>query len=108
MSYYARHIFFCLNQRENGEDACANHAAQAGYNHCKARVKGEKLSGPGGVRVNKSGCLDRCAGGPVAVVYPDAVWYTFVDQHDIDEIVDSHLKKGQVVERLLLPASVGR
>jgi (2Fe-2S) ferredoxin len=108
MSYYTRHIFFCLNQRENGEDACANHAAQAGFDHCKSRVKGEKLSGPGGVRVNKAGCLDRCAGGPVAVVYPDAVWYTFVDQHDIDEIVDSHLKKGQVVERLLLPASVGR
>ena len=108
MSYYQRHIFFCLNQRENGEDACANHAAQAGFDHCKSRVKGEKLSGPGGVRVNKSGCLDRCAGGPVEVVYPEAVWYTYVDQHDIDEIVDSHLKKGQVVERLLLPASVGR
>ena len=108
MSYYERHIFFCLNQRANGEDACMNHAAQAGFDHCKSRVKGEKLSGPGGVRVNKSGCLDRCAGGPVAVVYPDAVWYTFVDKHDIDEIVDSHLKNGQVVERLLLPASVGR
>ena len=108
MSYYKRHIFFCLNERANGEDACSKHGAQAGFDHCKSRVKGENLSGPGGVRVNKAGCLDRCAGGPVAVVYPDAVWYTFVDKHDIDEIVDSHLKKGQVVERLLLPASVGR
>ena len=108
MSYYERHIFFCLNQRANGEDACMNHAAQAGFDHCKARVKAEKLSGPGAVRVNKAGCLDRCAGGPVAVVYPEAVWYTYVDQADIDEIVDSHLKNGQVVERLLLPADVGR
>jgi (2Fe-2S) ferredoxin len=108
MSYYQRHIFFCLNERANGEDACSQHGAQAGFDHCKSRVKGEKLSGPGGVRVNKAGCLDRCAGGPVAVVYPEAVWYTFVDQHDIDEIVDSHLKNGQVVDRLLLPASVGR
>ena len=107
-SYYERHIFFCVNQRDNGENACAQHGAQAGFEHCKSRVKGEKLAGPGGVRVNKAGCLDRCAGGPVAVVYPEAVWYTFVDQHDIDEIVDSHLKNGQVVERLLLPASVGR
>jgi (2Fe-2S) ferredoxin len=56
--------------------------------------------GPGKVRVNKAGCLDRCAGGPVAVVYPEAVWYTFVDRHDIDEIVDEHLVKGRVVERL--------
>ena len=108
MSYYQRHIFFCLNQRDNGEDACAKHHAQVGFDHCKKRVKSEKLAGPGGVRVNKAGCLDRCAGGPVAVVYPDAVWYTFVDESDIDEIVDSHLKRGQVVERLRLPADVGR
>ena len=108
MSYYERHIFFCLNQRANGEDACLNHAAQAGFDHCKARVKAEKLSGPGAVRVNRAACLDRCAGGPVAVVYPEAVWYTFVDQADIDEIVDSHLKNGHIVERLVLPADVGR
>ena len=107
MSYYERHIFFCLNQRE-GENACAQHGAQAGFDHCKSRVKSEKLAGPGGIRVNKAGCLDRCAGGPVAVVYPDAVWYTYVDEQDIDEIVDSHLKNGRVVERLVLPASVGR
>jgi len=107
MSYYERHIFFCLNQRD-GENACAQHGAQAGFDHCKKRVKGEQLAGPGKVRVNKAGCLDRCAGGPVAVVYPEAVWYTYVDEHDIDEIVDSHLKEGRIVERLLLPASVGR
>jgi (2Fe-2S) ferredoxin len=108
MSYYERHIFFCLNQREGGENACAQHGAQAGFDHCKSRIKAEKLAGPGGIRVNKAGCLDRCAGGPVAVVYPEAVWYTFFDTHDIDEIVDSHLKQGQVVERLRLPPDVGR
>jgi (2Fe-2S) ferredoxin len=108
MSYYQRHIFFCLNQRDKGEDSCARQDAQAGFDRCKSRVKSEKLAGPGGVRVNKAGCLDRCAGGPVAVVYPEAVWYTYVDQNDIDEIVDSHLKNGQVVERLLLPPNVGR
>jgi (2Fe-2S) ferredoxin len=44
----------------------------------------------------------------VAVVYPEATWYTFVDRADIDEIVDSHLKNGRVVERLLLAPDVGR
>jgi (2Fe-2S) ferredoxin len=44
----------------------------------------------------------------VAVVYPEGVWYTYVDRSDIDEIVDSHLKDGRVVERLLLPPDVGR
>lgn len=108
MSYYKRHIFFCLNQRENGENACLQHGAQAGFDRCKSRVKAEGLMGPGGVRVNKSGCLDRCAGGPVAVVYPEGVWYTYIDADDIDEIVDSHLKDGRVVERLLLAPEVGR
>lgn len=108
MSYYQRHIFFCLNKRDNGEAACADHQAQQAFDHCKARVKAEGLAGPGKVRVNKAGCLDRCAGGPVAVVYPEGTWYTFVDKEDIDEIVESHLKHGEVVERLLLPAHIGR
>jgi len=107
MSYYERHIFFCLNQRD-GEASCMDHDAQGAFDHCKSRVKKEGLAGKGGVRVNKAGCLDRCAGGPVAVIYPEEVWYTFVDKSDIDEIVDSHLKNGQVVERLVLPDSVGR
>lgn len=106
--YYERHIFFCLNERPGGEDCCALHGAKAGFDHCKQRVKQAGLSGPGKVRVNKAGCLDRCAGAPVAVVYPEAVWYTFVDESDIDEIVDSHLRDGQIVQRLLLPADVGR
>ena len=108
MSYYRRHIFFCLNERDKDEDSCARHHAKAGFERCKSRVKAEQLAGPGGVRVNKAGCLDRCAGGPVAVVYPEGVWYTFLDNDDIDEIVDSHLKHGRVVERLRLPPNVGR
>ncbi|MFM8770067.1 MAG: (2Fe-2S) ferredoxin domain-containing protein [Rubrivivax sp.] len=108
MSYYQRHIFFCLNERRNGEACCAQQDAQAAFDHCKKRVKDAGMSGPGGVRVNKAGCLDRCAGGPVAVVYPEAVWYTFVDQQDIDEIVDVHLKGGRTVERLMLSPDVGR
>lgn len=108
MGYYRHHIFFCLNQRDRAEACCAQHDAQAAFDRCKAAVKSAGLAGPGGVRVNKAGCLDRCAGGPVAVVYPDEVWYTFVDQADIDEIVQSHLVEGRPVERLRLPADVGR
>lgn len=107
-SYYKHHLFICLNERRNGEACCAQHDAQAAFDHCKARVKALGLAGPGGVRVNKAGCLDRCAGGPVAVVYPEATWYTFVDQADLDEIVEQHLVRGEVVQRLLLPPDVGR
>ena len=106
--YYERHIFFCLNERPGGEDCCALHGAKAGFDRCKSQVKAAGLSGPGKVRVNKAGCLDRCAAGPVAVVYPEGTWYTFIDNEDIDEIVESHLKNGQIVERLLTPPELGR
>ena len=107
-SYYQRHIFFCANQRDNGEACCAEHRAQQAFEHCKAQVKALGLAGPGQVRVNKAGCLDRCAGGPIAVVYPEAVWYSYVDASDVDEIVTSHLRDGVVVQRLLTPPDVGR
>ena len=106
--YFKRHIFFCINSRSGGEACCAQHAAQAAFDHCKAQVKEAGLAGVGGVRVNKAGCLDRCAGGPVAVVYPEGVWYTYVDNADVDEIVQSHLQGGRVVQRLVLPPDVGR
>ncbi|MFN4359867.1 MAG: (2Fe-2S) ferredoxin domain-containing protein [Hylemonella sp.] len=107
-TYYKRHIFFCLNQRAPGEACCADHQAEAAFERCKSQVKAAGLAGPGQVRVNRAGCLDRCAGGPVAVVYPEGVWYSYVDVSDIDEIVESHLKNGQVVQRLLTPPGVGR
>jgi (2Fe-2S) ferredoxin len=107
-SYYQRHIFFCTNQRPNGEACCADHQAEDAAAHCKKLVKTAGLNGAGKVRVNKAGCLDRCAGGPVCVVYPEAVWYSYVDKNDIEEIVQSHLQNGQVVERLLVPPHVGK
>ncbi len=107
-SYYERHIFFCLNERGKGEECCASQGAEKAFDRCKKLVKAAGLSGPGQVRVNKAGCLDRCAGGPIAVVYPEGVWYSYVDTSDIEEIVESHLKNGQVVERLLTPPHLGR
>ena len=71
-SYYERHVFFCLNERKGEEYCCARQGAQAGFDHCKSLVKASGLAGPGKVRVNKAGCLDRCAGGPAVVVYPEA------------------------------------
>ncbi len=100
MSYYKHHVFFCLNQREDGRPCCADHDAVAMHEYAKQRVKELRLSGAGKVRVNKAGCLDRCAKGPCIVVYPDAVWYRYENRQDIDEIIDSHLAGGRTVERL--------
>lgn len=107
-SYFSRHVFFCLNQRDAGQACCAQYNAGAMFAHCKEKVRQLGLGGPGKVRVNKAGCLDRCSAGPVLVVYPEAVWYTYTDEADIDEIVQSHLKDGQVVQRLQVPPEAGR
>jgi (2Fe-2S) ferredoxin len=100
MSYYQRHVFFCCNQRQAGEACCNNHGAQELRDYAKQRVKQLGLAGKGKVRINQAGCLDRCEEGPVLVIYPEEVWYTYVDRQDVDEIIDEHLVNGRVVERL--------
>ena len=99
---FEHHLFFWLNQRKNGEECCDQHNAFALFEYAKNRVKALGLAGPGKVRVNKAGCLDRCADGPVLVVYPDGIWYTLVDTEDVEEIIQSHLILGRPVERLQL------
>jgi (2Fe-2S) ferredoxin len=101
MSHYDKHVFFCVNQREAGEDCCANFAAQKMRDYVKDKVKALKLDQDGNrIRINSAGCLGRCEDGPVLVVYPEGIWYTFVDESDLDEIIEEHLQKGRTVERL--------
>ena len=100
MSYFKQHVFICCNQRDNGEVSCNDHGATAAFEYAKARVATLKLNQPGQVRINKAGCLGRCLEGPVMVIYPEAVWYQFVDNDDIDEIINSHLVNGIPVDRL--------
>lgn len=102
-SYYQHHVFFCCNRRPPGErTCCADKGADRVRDYAKQRVKALGLSGPGKVRINQSGCLERCEEGPCVVVYPEGVWYTYVDEEDVDEIVERHLQEGQIVERLRL------
>ncbi|MBT8525532.1 (2Fe-2S) ferredoxin domain-containing protein [Polynucleobacter paneuropaeus] len=99
---FTHHLFFCLNERSNGDNCCAQHNAFSLFEYAKNRVKELGLAGPGKIRVNKAGCLDRCNDGPVMVIYPEGVWYTFVDTEDVEEVIQSHLIQGRVVERLQL------
>jgi (2Fe-2S) ferredoxin len=101
--FYLHHVFFCLNQRDAGRPCCAAQGAEDLQSYAKARIKELGLQGAGAIRINKAGCLDRCDLGPVFVVYPEGVWYTAVDKHDIEEIIQSHLIAGKVVQRLQLP-----
>ena len=102
MSYYQRHVFFCVNDRGPDADrpSCNRCGSARMRDHAKARIKELGLAGPGQIRINQAGCLDRCEEGPVCVVYPEGTWYTYIDESDIDEIIDSHLVNGKPVERL--------
>lgn len=99
-SYYKHHVFFCTNQREDGARCCGASGGQAMRDYLKKQVKKLGLNGPDKCRINSAGCMDRCDQGPLLVVYPEAVWYTYVDEQDIDEILREHLQSGRIVERL--------
>jgi len=100
MSFYRYHVFFCTNQREPGEGCCADFDARGMRDYVKQQAKELGIHGPGGVRINLAGCLGRCELGPSMVVYPDEVWYTYVDKQDLDEIIQEHFVNGRVVKRL--------
>ena len=100
MSYYQYHVFFCCNQREPAAGRAATTTAPRRCATTPSSGSRSWAAGPGHVRVNQAGCMDRCEEGPVLVVYPEGVWYTYVDRADVDEIIEEHLGKGRVVERL--------
>lgn len=101
MSYYAHHVFFCTNQRDPGDPCCNNLGAKKMRDYVKDKVKALGLSSDENrIHINSAGCLNRCDDGPVLVVYPEGTWYTYVDEKDLDEIIEEHLQHGRVVERL--------
>ena len=100
---YARHVFVCTNRRPAGapRGCCAERGSEAVKDRLKALAKERKL--PFKVRVNAAGCLDFCEQGTTVCVYPENVWYGGVTEADAEEIVDRHLARGEVVQRLLIP-----
>lgn len=102
MAYYQHHVFFCTNQRPDGKKCCQDFDGQAMRDYMKKRCKELGIHGADQNRINSAGCLDRCSEGPVVVVYPEETWYSYVDQADLDEIIESHLQNGKPVKRLML------
>ena len=102
MSYFQKHVFICTNQRVAGEQCCHATGGSDAFAYAKDRIGALKKNGPGAIRINKAGCLGRCDQGPVMVVYPEETWYSFIDNEDLDEIIQEHLLNDRVVERLKL------
>jgi (2Fe-2S) ferredoxin len=104
--YYRLHVFCCVNERAAGHPrgCCKEKGAETLRNYVKARTK---QAGHDDVRINQSGCLDRCELGPTMVIYPDGVWYRYETKEDADEIVERHIGRGERVERLMLTLQDG-
>lgn len=102
MHTFKKHIFVCINERppDDPRGCCSAKGSMPLQEHFKIEVKKRGLKST--VRANKSGCLDHCAFGPSVVIYPDGVWYTVRTIEDVNEIMDRHIEKGEVVERLLM------
>jgi (2Fe-2S) ferredoxin len=84
---YRKTIFVCTNVREDGRVACANHG-RGGLELCAALKAAAKAAGlKGKVRVARSGCLDLCAQGPNAFIYPGDEWLSGVTAADVPEIL---------------------
>lgn len=105
MSKYQHHIFICTNQRavDDPKGCCASKGSEEIRTAFKEEISRRGLKGK--VRANQAGCLDTCAMGPSVVIYPEGVWYTVKSKEDVAELVESHIVKGEVVERLLMPRS---
>lgn len=100
-AYYRRHVFCCTNERPAGHPrgCCKEKSSLRLRNYMKARAKELGLED---VRINVSGCLDRCELGPTIVIYPEGVWYSYATLEEAEEILQTHVIEGGRVDRLML------
>ena len=102
MSYYQKHIFICNNVKSDGRKCCSQGCSNDMILYLKKKLKELNLLGEGKMRVSPSGCMGRCKVGPVLVISPQGLWYSYHSEHDIDEILAKSILQNEVVERLKL------
>ena len=107
MPRYQRQLFVCLNERppDAPKGCCSAKGSRQVRELLKEGLQARGLSRQ--VRASAAGCLDACASGPTVVIYPEGIWYGGVTAADVEEIIEKHLVRGEVVERLLIPQYAG-
>ncbi|WP_426441255.1 (2Fe-2S) ferredoxin domain-containing protein [Bradyrhizobium genosp. P] len=98
---YRHHVFACHTQRppDHPHGSCGASGALPLWDRMSKAIEAQGLTDIG---FTPAGCLGFCSAGPLMVVYPDGVWYRPTTPDDIDEILQSHLKKGKRVDRLVM------
>lgn len=105
MGFYKKHVFVCENERDSSDPrgCCKDRGGVEFADELRKLCKEAGLKGT--VRINRAGCLDKCALGAVAVIYPEDVWYGHLTREDAKEVFESHILNGKPVERLRVDRS---
>jgi len=99
MNKPTKHIFVCTSSRMTGvaKGFCHTKGALEIIQRFTEKLEEEDITD---VMVSNTGCFGICEKGPIVAVYPDNVWYGSVSTDDVDEIVESHIMNGKIVEKL--------
>lgn len=98
-----RHVFLCCDQSK--PKCCDKERSLVAWDYLKRRLAELGLADTGGVQRSKANCLRLCAGGPIAVVYPEGAWYRDCDPPVLEQIIQRHLIGGRpVTEHLITTA----
>lgn len=98
MEPFRQHIFVCTQGKAEGVTSCPSNGSLRVLQALERELTAHGLDDQ--VQVTTCGCLGLCDDGPVLITYPEGVWYHKVREEDVPEIVNSHLRSGQVVSRL--------